>query len=154
MKIQHKIQANGTYICAELSGESAHDLVMRMRKAHSMPKTSKGALHVTLMYDEKTPLGIYPIPDFQECCAVVTGVVVLGESKNIAALELDCPELEDYHNQLKALGYKHSFETFLPHISVLKNFSKEDLANLRSVFESGNICTVELSNVKANTLEP
>lgn len=154
MKIDLKVEKpEGTYICVVPDGDSAHHLVRDMFRTKQLPQTSRGSLHVTLMYDADTPFGTYPVPEFDSCTAYVKKVVVLGDDDNIAALELDCPELHDYHRRLKDAGYTHSFDDFLPHISVMKNFTAQQLRALKDVFNNSDY-PVKLNYAKTTPLRP
>lgn len=154
MRIEQQIaKPIGTYVCAKLTGQSSHDLIKRLRDIGARGQTSRGPLHLTLMYDENTPYIAYSLPELKSCNGRITGIKVMGDKKNIAALIVDCEEIVDFHESLKSYGYTHSFPDFIPHISIMKDFTPEDLINMETAFLTEPVY-IEFSHASANPLEP
>lgn len=77
-------------------------------------------LHATLMYDVSNPK-IYPTISNTAYKAEVVGIDLLGElgSKwGAAVLLLKCPELINRFNVLKNMGFNHSYDELLLHVSL------------------------------------
>lgn len=77
-------------------------------------------LHATLMYDSSNPK-IYPTISNAAYKAEVIGVDLLGElgSKwGAAVLLLKCPELIKRFKQLQDMGFNHSYDDLLLHVSL------------------------------------
>ena len=86
-------------------------------------------LHMTLMFDKSNPR-IEQISSPISFIATVKSIKILGEYDSkwrSIALELDCPDASTYHKTLKTAGYKHSYDNFIPHMSLKYLPSQEDI---------------------------
>jgi hypothetical protein len=58
--------------------------------------------------------------------ATMKGFKVLGEDSKVLVLELFCPEVKQLHDTFrKKYGAAHSFDSFIPHITIAKDFEGE-----------------------------
>lgn len=86
-------------------------------------------LHVTIMYDESNP-DINLLQNDSTYKAKITGVERLGTKGSeweAIALTLKSPEIEKRHKDLKNVGYKHSYDEFICHMSLVYKPSETDL---------------------------
>ena len=72
--------------------------------------------HITLMYDTRNK--DFGLPDFVSGEAEVIGWDYLGENFDSLVLILKSDYLENYHNLLLDLGYRHSFDSLLLHTTI------------------------------------
>lgn len=95
-------------------------------------------LHVTLMYDERNPL-TYALPHTRKVFrSSIVGFERLGQPGSqweAIALTLDSKELEDRHQELKSMGFKHSYRDYVPHISIKYRPLPQDYKALEANFE-------------------
>lgn len=93
---------------------------------------SKHNPHCTLMYDKRDiqePLAeLRPKETFT---AFISSLDVLGEG---LVFHLTSPQLADEHRRLKEAGYQHSFDAFLPHMSISYDLSKYDILKCQDLF--------------------
>lgn len=77
-------------------------------------------LHATLIYDKSNPELNYN-PDVKSYVSYPIDIQMMGKPESdyySIALIVVSPELEKKHNELKELGFKHSYSEFKPHISL------------------------------------
>ena len=94
-------------------------------------------LHLTLMYDRSNPKIDVDTPK-KSYVAKIKSFKTLGEpdSKWYAiALDLESPELDERHNELKKLGFTHSYPDFIAHISMKYKPTEDDIATLKDNLE-------------------
>ena len=94
--------------------------------------TPKKEYHVTLMYDARNKV------ERTNARRPQKGKVFKGEPINVAlygkkedalVLELHSPDLAKRHEQLKGMGFKHSYKKFRPHVTIKDaNTTKGDFA--------------------------
>ena len=102
------------YFSVKMDMRDAQEIYDLLEKAGLDPiKPEK--MHCTLMYDESNP-EIRMLKNDKKYKAKITGVEHLGDA---IVLNLDSPELEKRHQELKNAGYTHSFDSFECHASVL-----------------------------------
>ena len=90
-------------------------------------------LHVTMMYDRSNP-NIKVEKNHKQYAAKIESFKMLGEpdSKWYAiALDLESKELHDRHEELKEMGFKHSYPTFIAHVSLKYKPSEDDVKTLK-----------------------
>lgn len=95
-------------------------------------------LHMTLMYDGSNPvrsrnLSVVSDPD-SVYNGVISGYSLLGEETSAfraVVLEVECPDVVARHEEL-SIFMTHSFDNFIPHISVAYGVTPEDLLTLQS----------------------
>lgn len=101
-------------------------------------------LHVTLMYDRSNSVSTEARSDavFK---AEITDVKRLGEPGSkweAVVLVLKSPVLDERHEELKKLGFKHSYSEYIAHMSVKYKPEKDDLEILKK----------ELKNIKGKII--
>lgn len=107
-------------------------------------------LHMTLMYDRTNPIPAKNIPYFSKSGEVYKGTVVdsilLGEEGSehrAVVLLIDSYEIVERHDELRAT-MKHSFDEFVPHISVIYGATEQDYVILREIISKYIGSSVEL----------
>lgn len=89
-------------------------------------------LHLTLMYDRSNPK-IDVTTSTKSYTAKINSFKTLGEPGTkwySIALDLESPELDERHNELKELGFKHSYPKFIAHVSMKYKPSEDDIKTL------------------------
>lgn len=113
-------------------------------------------LHVTMMYDRSNPVINYKSNN-KTYKAKIVGAKTLGEPDSkwySIALELESEELHKRHNELKQLGYKHSYPDFLAHVSLKYKPTESDVNILKSSIDKFNsLGDIELHNEKIRKIE-
>lgn len=94
----------------------------------SLPKYNP---HCTLMYDDEATEQLAELRPNQVFHGNITALEVLGDG---VVFHLTSKELSDEHRRLKEAGYKHSFDAFLPHMSITYDFSEYDVLKLKQAF--------------------
>lgn len=119
-----------SYIAAELKPEYIMEVYKLLGEA-GVP-IPKHDLHSTIMYDERgidKPLAkMHPEREFR---ANIIKLDILGDG---IVFHLTSKELNEEFRRLKDAGYKHSFETPLPHMSIAYDFDQYDVMAVNSVF--------------------
>lgn len=113
-------------------------------------------LHLTLMYDRSNPK-IDFVPNDKKYSAKIVSFKTLGEPDSkwySIALGLESEELNDRHEELKEMGFTHSYPSFVAHVSLKYKPSEDDIKLLKDnvdLFkELGNI---HLHNEKIKKIE-
>lgn len=129
-----------------LDPEAGEIIDLLLNNGISLPKHN---LHCTLMYDKReieTPLAqLRPKEIFK---AHVTSLEILGDGM---VFHLTSRELSDEHRRLKDAGYIHSFNAFLPHMSITYDFSKYDILKCQQVFANWGGRELRFSNQSFGT---
>ena len=110
----------GGYIAVKLDSDQQKEIKEILKKAELEPVDD---MHCTLMYDENDPEIDYDTKSSKVYEATVTGVEQLGSA---LVLLLKCPELESRHKVLKELGFEHSYDDLLCHMSLVYEPEDED----------------------------
>ena len=87
--------------------------------------------HCTLMYDKEQQERLVELRPEQVFHGNVTAMEVLGDG---LVFHLTGKELSDEHRRLKEAGYNHSFDAFLPHMSITYDFNDYDILKLKQAF--------------------
>ena len=97
-------------------------------------------LHVTLMYSKDSSINGRP-DTLATYSAFIDGEPeIIGKAPWRALIvKLDSDGLKERHEQLKAMGGKHSYDEFLPHISLKYDPTDEDLQKLKDNPLNGKI---------------
>lgn len=102
-------------------------------------KDFKYDFHVSLMYDKDAPkeeLDDSKINPNEVFLAVVSDISLLGNPNRenssgwALVIELTSKDLIKEHNRLKEVGYKHSFDDFIPHMSLYYTPTDEEIKTL------------------------
>jgi 2'-5' RNA ligase len=106
-------------------------------------------MHMTLMYDKSNQ----PMPISIGQVKVTAKPLTVGLLGDAMVLWLSSPKAVGLHNQLKQLGFNHSFATFAPHLSLLYSPSQADINRLESVLPTIVAALPELTFTKINIEE-
>jgi len=89
-------------------------------------------MHVTVMYSRNDEINTNADPKRDYIATVTNDVTILGEHPYRAlVLKLDSDDLQVRHGELFMHGGIHSFDDYLPHLSLKYNVTDEDLRKLR-----------------------
>lgn len=92
-------------------------------------------MHMTLMYDKSNPSVGYE-PSKETYSSRLLSIKELGDGDwKAVVLELLAPEVSARHDDLKAQGYTHSYDSFIPHVSVKYKPSEGDLVKIKGLFD-------------------
>ena len=86
-------------------------------------------MHITIIYDKSNP-DLSPPPVKEEYLAKVSGVARMGDVGSeweAITLHLHSPDMATLHERLIETGYKHSYNEFVPHLSIKYKPSKADV---------------------------
>ena len=101
-------------------------------------------LHMTLMYDKSNPLSESSVRNIvksdKKYFAVPVDVLILGGDSLV--IEFECKSIEDRHQEL-SMFMTHSYDDFIPHMSVKYDASETDLA-LLNAFKEAIFSTIPL----------
>lgn len=115
-----------------MSGQGYSELQVDLGSSHKLhaaivsavPEGTKlipmNKLHATIMYDKRNA-EIFPTKNDKIYKAKIVGVKMLGDPGSrwrAVAVELDCPEVQARFKELLDLGYQHSFDDLLLHVSL------------------------------------
>jgi len=98
--------------------------------------------HVTLMYDAQNPMIDTDTPEGAEYKAKVTELTKYGDDGSrweAIVLKLDSHDLAARHNFLVRKGFRHSYPTYNPHLSLKYMPDDGDLAKIKSALDQGMI---------------
>ena len=96
--------------------------------------------HVTLMYDAQNPMIDKDTPENVEYRARVGELTIYGDAGSrweSIVLKLDSPDLLNRHNFLLRKGYRHSYPTFNPHLSLKYMPDEGDLEKIKGALDQG-----------------
>lgn len=112
--------------------------------------------HCTLIYDKTNPTIPFEAPTKIFHAKLDTPLVLGPGVRDALVLMLkDCPELTELHRYLLRIGYKHSFPTFSPHISLKYHPTRSDVAKVQGAFRDKilpELARVELQHVTCEVL--
>lgn len=86
-------------------------------------------LHVTLIYDERNPVSKNNCNN-KEYTGTIKDVEVLGEKDSkwrAITFVLDSDDFVNRHEELKEMGFQHSYSDFIPHMSIKYGPTDEDI---------------------------
>lgn len=119
---------NNGYVSVNLIGSEVEEIFGALLEAGvSLPKYS---LHCTLMYDEDVTEPLAELQPEALFHAHVTSLDILGDG---LVFHLTSSELAAEHRRLKEAGYKHSFDAFLPHMSITYDFTDYEVLKMKQV---------------------
>lgn len=93
---------------------------------------SKHNLHCTLMYDKRNHEA--PLAELRPNDVFTANVVSLEVLGDGLVFHLTSKMLSDEHRRLKDSGYEHSFDAYLPHMSLTYDFNEYDRLKARQLF--------------------
>lgn len=120
---------NNGFIDVSLIGPEVEEIFgILLECGVSLPKHNP---HCTLMYDKEQQERLVELRPEQVFHGNVTAMEVLGDG---LVFHLTGKELSDEHRRLKEAGYNHSFDAFLPHMSITYDFNDYDILKLKQAF--------------------
>ena len=93
-------------------------------------------LHVTLMYDKANPALFHPGSPL-EYEARVVDADLYGDERDTLVLKLASAGLEARFNYLRQAGYRHSYPTYSPHLTIKHPADEKDLALAKEMLGQG-----------------
>lgn len=113
------IMMNGVYVGVRVDNE---ELLTEIQK-EVLPSSSTphDDFHVTLIYSKGRGKLPFTCPNRQHTATII-GFDVFGPEQDCLVLKLDCPSLQERHDDLKAQGLTHTYEEYQPHITLSYNF--------------------------------
>jgi len=150
----------GGYLALSLHPEDAETLHSCVKKLGLKDILSPREYHVTVMYDENNPDISIREEDFpQEFTASIDSILILGSGKweAITLLLDNCKELYDFFKSLQNLGFKHSFYTFTPHLSIKYQPTREDVKTVKkqllSLLQEAGLKKIRLQKIRQEVLK-
>jgi 2'-5' RNA ligase len=140
-----KIVHNGSYFAVYPTEDSKDRIKEAARKCGIFVDVDE--LHVTVMYSPDVGT-----PDIDAKSNIVytancTEFRLFGERSDYLVVELDCPELESRHYELREYGLEHTFAKYRPHLTLaegfhgdLPDFSKFDVGVITLTGETHSAC--------------
>lgn len=146
------------YFSMDLSPQSV-EVINDFCNKNNIPAHKKG-LHTTVFYDEnagdklKTTLILEekllnktPIP------ATITGIKVLGKNNDGLVLLISCDKHAEYFKRLYEDGYKHSYDDYTPHMSILYNATPEEIKTYSERLKKLIGTKIYFNNIKVEFIE-
>lgn len=123
-------KSEGGYISLSVADESAERIedVLSEFEINGLIQQ----FHLTLMYDVSNPSVSYKTNDLTYESDIVD-IKILGEEDSewrAIAFELSDNTLVTRHQELLSQGFNHSYDTFIPHVSIKYKPSEKDIKTL------------------------
>ena len=83
--------------------------------------------HITLMYDSESNFKEIELKDPIGSCKVIGFDIFKDSGKDALVALIESDYITERHNELESLGFHHSFDNFIPHITLGYLKSKIDL---------------------------
>lgn len=137
-QLQSLAASGGSYISVKLdlpSIQTIRNLYNEVGVAvHDRQDLDK--LHSTIMYDPTTPYdrSLYTA-DRSKHVARAVDVDIYGEHKKVLVLVLKAPSLQVKHRKLESLGFKHTYDPYSPHITIIKSNADRYVDAVRKYLE-------------------
>lgn len=153
---KHKKQGSAGlgYVSLKVNIQDAEKLHKLLSNNGITDLISPEKMHMTLMYDESNPSVGYE-PSKKVYASRLFAIKELGEGEwKAVVLELNSPEISARHDDLKAQGYTHSYDSFVPHVSVKYKPSEGDLMKVKGLFDKivEELPTITLENESGEPL--
>ncbi len=120
-----KTLKHGTYIAATPTEESLDSLVKLQKRLGIKNPVTRDSMHCTIIYSLRGDPNVRPYAT--GWTAEAAGLRLLGEEKNCLVLELHSDDLTRRHEQLKMGGLTHTFDEYVPHITLSYDYQGEDI---------------------------
>lgn len=120
------------YVDVTLIGPEVEEIFAILMQAGIAP-AAKHDLHATVIYDERKDMEA-PLAELDPSKVFHANIVSLEVLGDGLVFHLTSRELLEEHMRLKECGYIHSFDGFMPHMSLTYNFNQYDILTLRSLF--------------------
>lgn len=119
------------YVSVELKKEYNEELI-DFFTSNGIPAGARFDLHVTLMYgvNNKENKCISELDPSKEFKAHIIGGQVLGDA---FVLTLSSRDIVLEHNRLRECGHEHSFDEYVPHMSVVYDMDEFTVTILKSL---------------------
>lgn len=122
------------FVSAVLTPEDAQvvkDVIMNSGMEKTIPKDK---LHTTIMYDRRNIINYSKGNTFFK--ATVSGFKEMGQGKwKALVFLLNSSDFNDYHEELKKLGFEHSYPDYKPHLSIKYKPLESDLSFMDGIFK-------------------
>ena len=111
-------------------------------------------LHCTLIYDDRNKKFDMPMAK-----QIYTGkpkqIKMLGDNNDVLTILLESKELTARHNDLIKAGYFRTYESYLPHVSLKTDATKEDFRKAKKAFGilKEKLKTIKFTNEKWKLIE-
>lgn len=123
---------NNGYVSVRPDLMTAHHIAGHLKELGIEDFIDPTDMHVTVMYSRNDEINTNADPKRDYIATVTNDVTILGEHPYRAlVLKLDSDDLQVRHGELFMHGGVHSFEEYLPHLSLKYNVTDEDLRKLR-----------------------
>ncbi len=155
-----KKKSTGGYLALSLHHEDAEVLFSCVKKLKLKDVITPEDYHVTVMFDDTNPdisVNKEEIPE--EFKADINSILILGSGKweAITLLLDNCKELNDFFKYLQNLGFKHSYYTFTPHLSIKYQPTREDVKTVKqqllSLLQEAGLKTIRLHKIRQEVLK-
>lgn len=155
-----KKKSAGGYLALSLHPEDAEILYSCVKKLKLKDIILPADYHVTVMFDESNPdISINKEEFPEEFKADIDSILILGSGKweAITLLLDNCKELTDFFKYLQGLGFKHSYYTFTPHLSIKYQSTREDVNTVKkqllSLLKEAGLKTIRLRKIRQEVLK-
>jgi len=155
-----KKNVTGGYLALSLHPEDAEILYSCVKKLKLKDVILPEDYHVTVMFDEFNPDITVNKENFpEEFKADIDSILILGSGKweAITLLLDNCKELHDFFKYLTRLGFKHSYYTFTPHISIKYQPTREDVNTVKKqllfLLKEAGLKTIRLQKIRQEILK-
>lgn len=142
---------NGTYIAANVSKESSDSLGSWVKSNNIPNRADPAQYHTTITYSRK---GIPDVTNHKfdmPLSAKIKDWKIFpsGDNKKCLVAVVDCPDLEDYHNEIQnEYGATYDYPDYIPHVTV-----SYDYGDLPAPKEVPDI-DIKYDKVKIQPLDP
>lgn len=111
-------------------------------------------LHTTIIYDryagnilKTTVLLEEKLKNFSRIEAKITGVDVIGDDVALVLL-LECNKHKEYYKRLIDDGYKHSYDEYKPHMTIIYNTKLSDIDKYTKTLNNLIDTTIYFDSIK------
>lgn len=147
-----KTMKYGTYIAATPTEESLDSLEKLQKRLGIKNPVSRDEMHCTIIYSLRGDPNVRPYN--KGWTAEASGLRLLGENKNCLVLELESEDLQRRHEQLKYNGLTHTFDEYIPHITLSYEYEDEEIDDELLYDENGDsVVLVEFESEYSEPLE-
>lgn len=132
LKYLKEEKSNYGYVSAKL--ENTNEIKKFINELNIKNTIPLDRLHVTLIYDKRDSMDNSNENLDNTFSAIVKDVKQLGEKGSkweAITLGLESNDLHNRHNELKELGFQHSYDDYIPHMSIKYKPKDNDLKILK-----------------------
>lgn len=139
----------GGYFGARLTYESQKYICDWLRSIGIENHIMDTDLHVTIMYDKSNPNLFANLSEARVYNAKIIGVKEMGKKESewfSIALMLDSDDLKNRYDELKLIGFKSSYEAFLPHLSLKYKPTEQDIELIKKNINKLSVKNIQLTD--------